>query len=426
MITEFWVLLVGILILIIVELTMQILKVKSQSKQAVVPVTVAHPAPARQDTRLQQLLDRLPDYVLQFDSRLRLLFSNKMAHELIQNAELELLEESAGGLTLSRSLTQTWFRELLAVLRTGKEHVFEFQMNVSGLPRKYEVHAIPDIDSQTGEISVICVIRDTTLRGQMEAQRVKLQVEKQRVQDISKLSEDLAHDLRTPLSAIGTSAYILHNAQDADKREQHLININTNIKQIAKLLDNMLLMTHLDGYMPLASETVNMNALVGQISERFEMIAQQNLRTFSRESGKLSSIQGDVRHLQIALENVLYNAIRFTGDNGKINVSAYQQDQTIYIKVQDNGIGMTPEQVEHCFDRFYRADASRTRDPMTGGSGLGLSIARGIIQRHSGKIELQSQPGIGTQVTISLPTNITCINDRYSLIHSDSKISFVG
>jgi signal transduction histidine kinase len=104
--------------------------------------------------------------------------------------------------------------------------------------------------------------------------------------------------------------------------------------------------------------------------------------------------------------NLIYNSIKFTPQGGRICVDLYQQDGTIAFGIADTGIGISEEDQAHIFERFYKADKSRTRSN-GGGSGLGLSIAQKIIEMHHGSIAVASTPGEGTTFTVSLPIDMT-------------------
>jgi two-component system sensor histidine kinase BaeS len=119
------------------------------------------------------------------------------------------------------------------------------------------------------------------------------------------------------------------------------------------------------------------------------------------------AVLGDAHHLQRLLVNLTENAIRHTPSDGRITLSARidaADDSRVIVRVQDTGEGIAPEHLPHVCERFYRVDASRTRSQ--GGTGLGLSICQSIVQAHGGALQIQSQPGQGTTVTISLPNAI--------------------
>jgi signal transduction histidine kinase len=108
----------------------------------------------------------------------------------------------------------------------------------------------------------------------------------------------------------------------------------------------------------------------------------------------------DAGKMDQVLENLLSNAVKYSPDGGRIRVEVQANDQEYRFSVMDQGIGMTPEQQANMFERFYRSDTS---DTIASGLGLGLNIAKAIIDGHDGRIEVESRPGKGTTITVSLP-----------------------
>jgi two-component system sensor histidine kinase ArlS len=123
--------------------------------------------------------------------------------------------------------------------------------------------------------------------------------------------------------------------------------------------------------------------------------------TFRIKSDITAFVNADRQLLKQAVRILVDNSIKYTPDNGEILVSVLEDNGIVRISVQDNGMGIEPETLPYIFDRFYRSDESRAR--RTGGSGLGLSIAKWIIDRHGGSIEVISRKEIGTRTTILLP-----------------------
>ena len=108
----------------------------------------------------------------------------------------------------------------------------------------------------------------------------------------------------------------------------------------------------------------------------------------------------DVTRMRQVISNLVSNALTHTPDGGEVTVSVHQSRTGAVLSVADNGVGIEPDHLPHVFERFWRADASRTR--ATGGSGLGLSICKAIVDAHGGTIEVQSHPGSGTTITVTL------------------------
>ena len=372
------------------------------------------------DMRLISLLDNLPDYVLKFDSKFRLTYYNQPSQKLIDDADLNLLVQTKEGFTLSRTLTRVWFQELLHVLQNAEARTFEFATTVAGHSQYYEVNAVPDSRTSGSVVSVICVIRDVTTRKTVEEQRMKITLEQQRLSHISELSDNIAHDIRTPLSSIGTSAYILRKTSDSQSQKQQIVNIEQNIKQIAKQIDNLLLMTQLDSHKPVTNKQVNLSSLLRQLSSSFEKLASEEHITLKTDIKEIGTIYAEYTYLRQALEHILYNAISYTDSAGSIKITAYKEHQLSYIEIKDSGCGMTEEETSRVFERFYRCDPSRPRNLLTGGNGLGLAISQAIIERHGGVISVKSELGVGSTFTISLPMSPLVMKSRLGINESES------
>ena len=118
---------------------------------------------------------------------------------------------------------------------------------------------------------------------------------------------------------------------------------------------------------------------------------------------KLPSVNIDAHRISQVLRNLLENAIIHTGNGGRITVTAEEHDNRVKVSVTDTGEGIPAEDLPNIFERFYRIDKSRTR--ATGGSGLGLTIAKRLVEAHGGQIEVQSEPGKGSRFTFTLPVS---------------------
>jgi signal transduction histidine kinase len=126
-----------------------------------------------------------------------------------------------------------------------------------------------------------------------------------------------------------------------------------------------------------------------------------SLHTFRIKNNTPALVHADRQLMKQALRILIDNSIKYTPNHGEILVSVTDQDGMIRVAVQDNGIGIDPQNLPYIFDRFYRSDESRARK--TGGSGLGLAIMKWIVDRHGGSIEVISRKDIGTRTTIILP-----------------------
>ncbi|MBN1679475.1 MAG: PAS domain-containing sensor histidine kinase [Anaerolineae bacterium] len=257
---------------------------------------------------------------------------------------------------------------------------------------------------QTDQATLICAMsRDVTDQKQADKQQLELGLERERVALLHNIISDVSHDLMTPLSTVKTSLYMLENLHPSDAQSKHLGKINTQIKLLHKLLDDMLFMSRLDALK--ASDfklrSSDANALVSQVVTEYDSAASLSGQTLTfNNEGRLPATLLDEHKMVRALSNLLNNAVEHTPPGGTITVSTGVLGDTILIDVANTGEAISEQDLPHIFDRFYRGEKHR---PVDGGSGLGLSIARTIIEGHHGHIEVLNNATGGCVFRITLP-----------------------
>lgn len=222
---------------------------------------------------------------------------------------------------------------------------------------------------------------------------------------------DVSHELRTPLTALGGSLeMLLLEADSGDKEAGYRLTrgMYTEVERMQRLVADLLVLSRLDeGQIRLREETLDIGVLVQELAEQARQLARgQEIRQYIAAPRPL--VRGDKDQLRRVLLNIIENALKYTPPGGRVTLTVSGADnqngnQMLLVEIGDTGIGIPAEALPHIFDRFYRVDQSRTRTARQGGSGLGLSIAQGLIQAHGGTITLSSAPGQGTRVSIRLP-----------------------
>ncbi len=208
----------------------------------------------------------------------------------------------------------------------------------------------------------------------------------------------VSHELKTPLSAIRTSAEFLEseniNASLVDK--EMLENIIMSVDRLTRLVNDILDLSKIEaGKMEYHFEQVNFHEIAKVALENIQPLAlKKNIKVSVDIPGNLSPILGDREKLIIVLNNLLSNALKFTQSEGRILLSAKDDQDNIMVRVEDNGIGMEKDKLVKIFDKFYQVDSTSRRK--IGGSGLGLSISSGIIKAHGSEICVESEPGAGS------------------------------
>jgi signal transduction histidine kinase len=215
----------------------------------------------------------------------------------------------------------------------------------------------------------------------------------------------VGHDLRTPLTSIRAIVEALADGlvEDDQQRLRYLRTVQSDIGSLSSLIDDLFEMAQMDaGGLRLEKTRASVADLISDTLEQFTLQAQ---RAGVYLEGSADPVTGlvniDIQRIGRVLSNLVSNAIRHTPPNGVVTLTARAQEQEVWVSVKDTGEGIRSEDLPHVFDRFYRVEKSRSR--MTGGAGLGLSIARGIVELHGGAILINSQPGIGTEIMFSLP-----------------------
>jgi len=211
---------------------------------------------------------------------------------------------------------------------------------------------------------------------------------------------DASHELRTPVSVIlGISDLWRQGALRAgDASDDAMRRIGQSGRRMGGLVEDLLLLAHLDDGRPIKLESVDLEPLLHDAIH--DAAATDPLRHITLEVSGRIAVMGDEIALRQAIANLVTNSLRHTPPQAAITIRAFTAGNRVTVDVVDSGPGMTPDEASKAFDRFWRADASRTRS----GSGLGLAIVAGIVTAHHGTVTLDSGRDRGTTVTIRLPS----------------------
>jgi two-component system OmpR family sensor kinase len=213
---------------------------------------------------------------------------------------------------------------------------------------------------------------------------------------------DASHELKTPLTSVGGMAELLRAGADAGdpaQRELALRTIERQVDRMGRLVADLLALSRSEQGSAEVRAPVDLVALAEDVVD--EALAEGARRTIHVTNGAPVTTVGDAEQLRRALRNLVDNARQHTPDGGAVAVECAAVGEWAELAVRDTGRGIAPEHLPHVFERFYRADPSRSRK--TGGSGLGLAIVRAIVERHGGTVGVESELGKGTTVTMRLP-----------------------
>lgn len=223
------------------------------------------------------------------------------------------------------------------------------------------------------------------------------------VAEMRQFSAALAHELRTPLTALrGEIEMVMLQPRSREDLGQRLASQLEEIDKLKRLIDHLLTLARAEaGEIPIARDRVDLGAISESLVEQLELVAQARAITLRRQVDRQVVVAGDARWLERLLLNLLDNALKFTPEHGCVDIRLSREGGLARIDVRDTGVGMPPEVVSRIFERFFRADPARSSGGE--GVGLGLSLAKWIVDRHNGRIDVESQPGKGSTFTVRLP-----------------------
>ena len=213
---------------------------------------------------------------------------------------------------------------------------------------------------------------------------------------------DASHELRTPIAVIKGYADLLDRWGKTDEKilEESIQAIKDESENMQHLVEQLLFLARGDsGRTPLNVSEFDLSDMMKVVWEESSMIDKDHDYKF--ESGGSVMVRGDISLIKQAARILIENASKYTPEGGEIVLKSLISDGYPAFSVQDSGIGISENDLQHIFERFYRADDSRSKQ--TGGSGLGLAIAKWIIERHGGRFKIISRKDIGTRITVILP-----------------------
>jgi two-component system OmpR family sensor kinase/two-component system sensor histidine kinase BaeS len=216
------------------------------------------------------------------------------------------------------------------------------------------------------------------------------------------MTADIAHELRTPLSVIrGQVEAIQDGIFPPDST--HMAPIHEEILLLNRLIEDLRTLALADaGQLKLQTAMVDPGALVERTVAKVAPLAlEQNVTLSAQLASQLPGINIDSHRIEQVLANLLANALRHTPSQGNVTIRAEADRQQLLFSIADTGPGISPEDIPHLFDRFWRGDKSRARD--RGGAGLGLAIARQLVEAHGGTIWVSSHQNTGATFHIALP-----------------------
>jgi len=219
-----------------------------------------------------------------------------------------------------------------------------------------------------------------------------------------RLIEDLSHEIKTPLSIIKGEIEVTFKKERTHQEYVEILESNLEeINRIVTIAENLLLVSRFESKaVKLVAQQINLYEVLTNILDDIKILTEEKNIALDLDLSKSISINGDPNQIKSLFLNLLDNAIKYTNDAGTIKVSLLKINNFAKIEIGDTGIGIPEDDLPYIFDRFYRVIRSSSKQK---GFGLGLSIAKSIVDMHHGKIEVTSKPNKGTCIIIFLPVN---------------------
>ncbi|WP_062077863.1 sensor histidine kinase [Demequina globuliformis] len=216
---------------------------------------------------------------------------------------------------------------------------------------------------------------------------------------------NVSHELKTPVGALSLLAETIQdNAEDTEMVRDFSKKIRKETRRLAKLIQEIIEISRIQGgESVLEYEVVPLEGVVAEVVEGAQIAAEARSLTLVADVAATPSVMGDRDLLVMALRNLVDNAINYSDTGSHVTVSLTAEGEVAELKVIDAGIGISKENQERIFERFYRADPARSRE--TGGTGLGLSIVKHVVLQHSGVVDVWSKPTVGSTFTVRLTTH---------------------
>jgi two-component system phosphate regulon sensor histidine kinase PhoR len=326
-------------------------------------------------------LNSIDDAVVAVDGDAHVVFANTAARQAFSAADTPIVgnpfvwilpdEHILEGLRASRDEQR---REKHVLERPGKQY--------------YQVTTAPILEGGTWR--TLAVFHDIT-----DVRRVET-VRRDFVANVS-------HELRTPLAAIKSVIETLESGalEDPEVARDFLERADGEVDRLVTMVEELLELSRIEsGEAPMERQPVDIERVVRDAVSRLGPRAQkQGLELTVRIDDDLPVVIGDAEHLERVVVNLVQNAIKFTPMGGRVVVEAGARTAGVEVSVADNGEGIFPEDLSRVFERFYKADRSR----VSGGTGLGLAVAKHTVEAHGGSIRAESEPGKGATFVLTLP-----------------------
>lgn len=334
--------------------------------------------------RMESILASSPDAILVTDQLDQLLLANPAAWQVLGLN----MEEINRGQPINQIIKEPELLKLLSSANTRKQSV---EVAMPG-GRTYVATATP-VSAEGQRVGRVCTLRDITHFKEVDALK-------------SEFVATVSHDLRSPLTLMRGYATMLDMVgQLNDQQSNYVQKIILGVENMSRMVNNLLDLGRIESGVGLQLEMVDVKEIIENMINSFQIQATQKRIQLSADipEDKLPAIQADHALLKQALENLVENGIHFTRPEGKVLIRIRVQPSNVVFEVIDNGVGISPVDQPHLFEKFFRGGQQTAKDQS--GTGLGLAIVRSIAEKHGGRVWADSQLGKGSTFYLTIPIN---------------------
>jgi PAS domain S-box-containing protein len=251
-------------------------------------------------------------------------------------------------------------------------------------------------------LRIIGAMSDITERKRAEADHLELALSRERAELLKEFVNTVSHDLKTPLTIIKTSLYLLEKSDEPERRKSRMDIIKEQIEHLSLLIQDILTISRLDTFPDLVLQAIEIDVLLSPLQAQFQDVVKERRLTLKLDlAPNLRQIWGSAPDLQRVFVNLVENALHYTLSDGVVTVHTFEASGSVGVEVCDSGIGIGEADLPHIFEPFYRSSQARTVNSR--GTGLGLAIVKKIVEQHHGKIDVNSVIGQGTTFRVLLP-----------------------
>ncbi len=255
-----------------------------------------------------------------------------------------------------------------------------------------------------GDANIYLLVRVARLGARYILLLAEDRTESYRLEEVRRdFVANISHELKTPIGAVSLLAEALHAASNEPAQVRKFAKrLTKESERLARITQEIIELSRLQAADAISKpELVDIDHVIALAVDQNRVVADSGNVTIATGGDKHAEVYGDEPLLAVAVHNLIANAIQYSPTGSRVGVGVSNSDGVVEISVTDQGIGIPEEELDRVFERFFRVDQARSRH--TGGSGLGLSIVKHVVQNHGGDIRVWSQPGNGSTFTIRLP-----------------------